>query len=366
MKLFFTKHTILFDFNDSCFLIYQSATRKGIIVEKSFTIEDFKILKSNKKFLFQDISTFSLSDSLVENPNGIIDKNKVKLYKESKSKIIDVCKQYFILGSNQEYINKLGPKKSFFDKEHIGNFHQHIGEHLFKYSKKDSEEWWIFQKFEKNLNNVRNNPYKWVQEDFMKSFFTKKLLNKKSVLDFGCGIGYYSKFFSKHGAIVKGVDPSKKYIDIANKNNSKIDNIKFSRLDFNTIKDFAKIKDSFDIIFLSDVLLYFFVPYQKIDISPSELLSSLSTKLKPNGKIYIMDPHGIFHLHPWFNLESPVLVMTEYFNRKYRVTPNLEEISIAIENAGLSISKIRELRYSGNDNKFYSEFPFWWFFELIK
>ena len=366
MMLTITKHTILINFNDDCFLIYQSATRKGIIVEKSFLIEDFSNAKGNKEFIFQDISTFSLSDSLVENPNGIIDENKVKLSKESKSKIIELCKQYFILGSNGDYINSLGPKKSFFDKNHIGNFHQQIGEHLFKYSKKGSEEWWIFQKFEKNLNNVRNNPYKWVQEDFMKSFFTKKLLDKKLVLDFGCGIGYYSKFFSKHGAIVKGVDPSKKYIDIANQINSKIDNLKFSRLDFNTIKDFEKIKESYDVIFLSDVLLYFFVPYQKIDISPSELLSSLRSKLKPDGKIYIMDPHGIFHLHPWFNLKSPVLVMTEYFNRKYRVTPNLEEISIAIENAGLNISKIRELRYRGKDNNFYSEFPFWWFFELIK
>ena len=45
MKLFLTKHTILLSFNDDCFLIYQSATRKGLIVEKSFTIEDFSNIK---------------------------------------------------------------------------------------------------------------------------------------------------------------------------------------------------------------------------------------------------------------------------------------------------------------------------------
>jgi hypothetical protein len=58
----------------------------------------------------------------------------------------------------------------------------------------------------------------------------------------------------------------------------------------------------------------------------------------------------------------------EYANRKYRVTPNLEEVSFAVESAGLTISKIREVKYKGEDKgkMFYAEFPFWWFFELIK
>ena len=61
------------------------------------------------------------------------------------------------------------------------------------------------------------------------------------------------------------------------------------------------------------------------------------------------------------------MISTEYSNKKYRVTPTLEEISLAFEKSGLKISKIRELKYQGNDEDktFYKEFPFWWFFELI-
>ena len=81
-----------------------------------------------------------------------------------------------------------------------------------------------------------------------------------------------------------------------------------------------------------------------------------------------MDPHGVFHLQPWFNLSHPYVISMEYANRKYRVTPNLEEVSLVVEEAGLHISKIRELKYHGKDPDkiFYSEFPFWWFFEISK
>ena len=49
----------------------------------------------------------------------------------------------------------------------------------------------------------------------MKNFFTKENINSKKVLDFGCGIGYYSSFFSKLGGSVIGVDPSDRYLEIA-------------------------------------------------------------------------------------------------------------------------------------------------------
>ena len=140
----------------------------------------------------------------------------------------------------------------------------------------------------------------------------------------------------------------------------------FAKNEFRNLDDFKKIKGSFDYIFLSDVLLYFFVPYKENNISPSELLKALALKLNTGGKIYIMDPHGVFHLQPWFNSDAPYMLMTEYANRKFRVTPNLEELSIAIEKSGLKISKIRELKGKENGDKFYNEFPFWWFFELTK
>ena len=260
----------------------------------------------------------------------------------------------------------MGPKDSFFDKKHLGNFHQQIGDYVYKSSKKNPEDWWIYQKFEKNLKTTRNNPYRWVQEDFMKTFFSKEMLFEKKVLDFGCGIGYYSDFFASLGAVVTGVDPSVSYINKANELYSKSNNLSFFVNEFKDIEDFKMIEGSFDYIFLSDVLLYFFVPYKQNNISPSQLLKELSFKLNSGGKIYVMGPHGVFHLQPWFNSNSPYILITEYANRKYRVTPNIEELSIAIENAGLKISKIRELKAKKKEENFYNEFPFWWFFELTK
>lgn len=366
MKLDLTKHTIITSVNKEVFLLYQIITRKGIIIDKDFFNHDINNPNPKINFNFQDVSTFSLSDSLVDNPNGILKSKHFALREENINYIIDILIKYCIVSDGDEYIKLMGPKDSFFDKNHLGNFHQQIGEYVYKSLKKDPEDWWIYQKFEKNLKTTRNNPYRWVQEDFMKTFFSKDMLFEKEVLDFGCGIGYYSNFFANLGAVVTGVDPSISYINRANELYSKSNNISFYVNEFKDIEDFKMIEGSFDYIFLSDVLLYFFVPYKQNNISPSELLKELSFKLNSGGKIYIMGPHGVFHLQPWFNSNSPYILMTEYANRKYRVTPNIEELSIAIENAGLKISKIRELKAKKKEENFYNEFPFWWFFELTK
>jgi len=366
MKLDLAKHTIITFSKNGIFLLYQMITRKGVLIEKDFFNHDINNPDPNKSYNFQDISTFSLSNSLVDNPSGILNTKNITLRKKNILQIIEICKKHFILSDGDSYTKLMGPKDSFFDKKHLGNFHQQIGEYVYRNSNQDSEGWWIFQKFEKNLSNTRNNPYRWVQEDFIKSFFTKKLLSQKSVLDFGCGIGYYSHFFATKDANVVGVDPSESYIKMAKNLYSKNKNLLFAKNEFRNLDDFKKIKGSFDYIFLSDVLLYFFVPYKENNISPSELLKALALKLNTGGKIYIMDPHGVFHLQPWFNSDAPYMLMTEYANRKFRVTPNLEELSIAIEKSGLKISKIRELKGKENGDKFYNEFPFWWFFELTK
>ena len=45
----------------------------------------------------------------------------------------------------------------------------------------------------------------------------------KNILDFGCGSGIYAKSLTKKGAIVKGFDISPKMLDIAKKENPKLD-----------------------------------------------------------------------------------------------------------------------------------------------
>lgn len=367
MKLQFTSHTLISSFSKGLLLLYQIYTRKGILIEKSFIAQNFDSKSKKKTYLYKDISIFSLSKTLVDNPNGIDNYlGTIELNKGSLEEIIILLKKYDLILSDKNYIEKVGLKTSFFDDFHIGNFHQQIGEFIVRNNKNNSEDWWIYQKFNKNLLTTLDNPYKWVQEEFMKEFFTENKLKGKNVLDFGCGIGYYSNFFNSLGAKVLGVDPSKKYIDLAKKTFSRNSEIEFEELAFEKNSDFNSIKNHYDYIFLSDVFLYYFVPYKKIELTPTELLSQLKKKLKNDGRIFIVDPHGFFHLNAWFNFKNPYLIVSEYSKKKYRVTPNLEEISIVFEDAGLSIVKIRELKYKGigKDKSFYREFPFWWFFEL--
>ena len=371
MKYNLSKHSFIYQISENKILLYQILTRKGILCTKEilkYLSEIDKIDFLNIEIDIKDVSTFSLSDCLLDNPNGL-DKDLVNtsLSPVKLSKIIDTLFRYSIIVDNQStYLERLNKKSNLFDNFHIGNFHQQIGENVLKRHKENAEMWWIYQKFSSDFKSTTDSPYKWVQEAFIEDFFKSNVLQNKKILDFGCGIGYYSSFFNKLGGDVLGVDPSEAYIKIANENFINNDKIKFEICSFESESDFDFFEDKYDIIFLSDVFLYYFEPYKKMQLTPDLLLQKLSNLLTPQGKIYIMDPHGVFHLQSWMNTENPFMLSVEYANRKYRVTPNLEEFSLAAESANLQISLIRELKYKGTDSDkiFYSEFPFWWFFEL--
>lgn len=368
MKPNLAKHTLIIQEKSELFLLYQVITRKGVLIEKFFFDETLSN-DTTKKYQFKDISSFSLSKTLVDNPNGISNNlDNISLDYHTKDEIIKKCYDLSIFSEDDNYYNFLGIKTSFFDRDHIGNFHQQIGEYVLKTFKQDSEDWWIYQKFDKSLDQTKNNPYRWVQEVFIKSFFTESLMKDKIVLDFGGGVGYYSNFFASLASKVDSVDPSEYYIDIAKKKFGKRKNLNFFVANFENKSDFGILDKKYDYIFLCDVFLYFFVPYKKLELTPDELLIQLRSKLNKGGKIFIMDPHGVFHLQPWFNSQKPFMISAEYATKKYRVTPNLEEMSLAVEKANMHISKIRELKYNGSesDKTFYKEFPFWWFFELSK
>lgn len=374
MTLRFSPHTIVRNINEDRFLIYQLVTRKGVLINyvSLDAINVFLINQSakSKSLSLKDISTFSLSRSLLDNPNGLLDESYFLADLDTKDFIqaLDDLRKLSILVCDDSYLDKLGKKLNLFDKDHTGNFHQQIGEYVLRNKDINAEMWWITQKFSEDYKSTTNTPYKWVQEVFMHEQFSEANIDGKKVLDFGSGIGYYSRFFHDLGGDVTGIDPSENYINIAKEEFAKKDEINFIKASFEKISDFGIFTEKYDVIFLSDVFLYFFEPYKKMEITPVILLQELNKILNKDGKIFILDPHGIFHLQPWFNRDKPFLIAVEYAHRKYRVTPNLEEVSIAVEEAGLVISKIREVKYKGTDidKMFYGEFPFWWFFELKK
>ncbi len=374
MNSFFSAHTIIYPLEKDLFLLYQLLTRKGVVLNTASLalvnthISGETIDKGN--ISVKDLSTFSLSECLLDNPNGLL--NRLLLDTELNTvgfqEGIQLLEKHSILVHSDAYTGQLGKKTSLFDKGHTGNFHQQIGEYVLHNKNINAEMWWITQKFSADYTATTDTPYKWVQETFMHTFFTNENMKNQKVLDFGCGIGYYSNFFSKLGGKVTAVDPSEVYINIAKNMFSKNGEIDFRKEKFESESDFNVFDAKYDMIFLSDVFLYYFEPYKKMELTPAILLKKLANLLNENGRIYIMDPHGIFHLQPWMNKNAPFVMAMEYANRKYRVTPSLEEVSLVSEEAGLAITRIRELKYTGEDadKKFYAEFPFWWFFELVK
>ncbi len=371
MKKFISEHTLITRYGRGYVLFYNLLLRKGVAAEpKSLEtlygfIENEKI--ENVSIQFADISCFSLSECLLDNPAGI-SKGNVALKPAPASEFVRLLVEYSMLSENTAYLRKAGKKKNIFDSFHTGNFHQDIGRFMMESKKMNPEEWWIYQKFDKNLRSLHDTPYLWVQKKFLEKFFPKDFKGKK-ILDFGCGIGYYSEFFRKRNANVTGIDPSPLYIKLARKKFAEGKNLIFKELSFETVSDFKLMgDDKYDIIYLSDVLLYYFEPYKKLDIKPQDLLGMLRKHMNPGGSIYVMDPHGCFHLQPWMGETMPFMLCGEYRHRKYRVTPSLMEFSMVAEKSGLYINRIRELysegKHQGQNRKITAEFPLWWLFEL--
>ena len=371
---YLSPNTLILQVSDDRFLYYQALLRKGVLAEaNSLTFVSKYISKrtidKSVSVNALDITQFSLSGCMLDNPSGIKFNIETSLKSINLGDFFNLLKFLDILVSDDDYVKKTDKKLNLFDKDHTGTFHQELGSHMLSL-KKNPEMWWVEQKFNKDLLSLRNNQYRYVQEKFMKIFFGEDLGNQ-NLLDFGCGIGYYSSFFSHRNANVIGVDPSKTYIEIAKEKHSNEDSVEYLIQSFEKHSDFESLeKDKFDIIWLSDVFLYYFVPYKETNLTAANLLTHLKKCLRPGGRIYIMDPHGCFHLQPYFEGRQPFMLLNEYKNRKYRITPSLEEVSKTVENSGLVIRKVRELAYDQNEKidglkkPLTSEFPFWWFFEL--
>jgi ubiquinone/menaquinone biosynthesis C-methylase UbiE len=99
-------------------------------------------------------------------------------------------------------------------------------------------------------DRTKRYPQGWFYNELLEMPATLELLGNvkgKKILDFGCGTGIYAKLLTKKGAKVSGFDISKTMLDIAKKENPKLD-LKFGsgyKIPF---------KEKFDIVNCSLVL----------------------------------------------------------------------------------------------------------------
>ena len=112
----------------------------------------------------------------------------------------------------------------------------------------------------------------------------------KTVLDVGCGTGFFAYNIAKRGARVLGIDFSEEAIEIANSKYS------HKNLEFKSI-DVGKIKEKFDVIVSNGTL-------EHMD-NPLNTLKLFKKHLNPNGKIIITSPN-------WTNPRGYILLTLLY------------------------------------------------------
>ena len=329
------------------------------------------------KYSFLSRTCFSLGKGLVCNPDNLSESEEGKevAFNTVKDLVDFMSGNLLIYSDRGAYSDHFRLKNSLLDKRRLGNFHQQISSFALLDLKKSIDDWWVDQKFLDDRSGIRDTAYKYVQENFIREYFTGEKTQGKTFLDIGCGIGYYDKIIAGNGAKVLGIDPNGKYIEWAKKNFSS-PSLEFRQVDITADGLRSVKKGSFDAVLISDSLLFYFVApdpkHPPKDVV--EFLKEVKDVLKPDGSLYLIEPHGIFFLQSWYGApDRPYTVMTEYNDRFFRVVPTLGELASAISKSGFLIKEIIEPAVSKDAAKhdlkafnFCSKFPIWWFFHLIK
>jgi len=184
----------------------------------------------------------------------------------------------------------------------------------------------------------------------------------------------FSRLFASHGARVIGMDTNAGHLEKARalaEEDGLGDRCRFVELALPPEEGLEAVAgERFDRIFLSDVLMFYFHPYDpSLDLDPVALMTRLRELLAPGGRIEVLEPNGVFWQQPWLGSpRRPFTVLTEYRHRRYGVTPTLERMARAAEDAGLALTRVRELAaepdLDDRASSFAAEFPPWWFFEM--
>lgn len=267
------------------------------------------------------------------------------------------------------YRARFAPKRQEVDNGRYGDFRQQLNQQL-ALNCPDRHNWWLNQKFTPDRRALLENNYKYVQEYNLRRFFEKRFAKGMSVIDIGCGTGYYTNMIAATGASAFGIDPNLPLIEIARATAHA--NARFAVRAAGRPGGLDDIGGgSADFVFMSDAFLMY---YQAADF-PADLallFADLRRILKKNGAFIICEPHPVFLHQPWLgSADRPFTVLTEYREKSYGVIGTFEWHVKAAVNHGFALTAMEEFApdpaLQAVDERAYffaRQFPLWALYEF--
>jgi len=160
-------------------------------------------------------------------------------------------------------------------------------------------------------------------------------LSRMSVLDIGCGNGFFEFALSRHVKSIYGIDPSLSMLKNARTNNKyyKYKNVRFYKGSAESIPFVKK----FDLILFSYSLHY--------TKNPKSVLNKILSNLKENGLLLILEPTKTFSKNGRFNRSS------KNFNK--RMYDGKQKALVQTRSVIEDFSENHNILYMKHDNKVY-------------
>jgi SAM-dependent methyltransferase len=322
-----------------------------------------------------EISRFSNVDGLLADPTWFLRDPDAWPDREDLDRdgfLEKMHRHSILVGDREAYLARFSPKQSILDRTNFGNFHERLGQELLTTKRLTAESWWVTQKFTPDLTALQETLYKAGEGTYLASYFQERFDAGEVVLDLGCGPGFYARQIGGTGAEVIGIDPSSSYIDKANQ--IRTPNVRFSVGDIGKAGGLDQIESaSVDTVFVSDALLFYFVP-PALDTGHdlNTLFGDIRRVLKPGGRLISVEPHHVFWLQPWLgDPDRPFTLQTEYRRNTYRVTPTPADFIAMFTEQGFAVVWMDEIyatpgaaEIDERAENFAGEFPIGQIYEL--
>lgn len=248
-------------------------------------------------------------------------------------------KRHLLVANEAEVEDFLAPLASVLDRQHLGSFHQRVGQYLTLVKRQPEKwRWWHGQKFAEDGQSVRPGPYRDVQEHFFDNRFADGSMAGLRVLDFGCGNGFYSRKLEGLGAVVTGIDSSEELLRLAEAKAGPSSRFLHCASPADTMATLAGLeRGCFDVVYLSDTFLL--LSEDPTDLSSlAPLLDEFARLLEPGGRLILFEPNPVYWLAGYYgDPRHPYAVVTEHRNPVFGVSPPLDKVVGAMAASGFAL-----------------------------